>query len=281
MIRSITFILILFAIIAVHSCKKSTTTSVSVAPLFIPLDMDSLMPGYAVFSYRCGVPYSGVSGVLIAYKISGSLVDTSGQVNIYNRNWEIALFANPTADSLTNAGVVSVNTAPLSNTPYRTNENYYLHNDASGVWNTSSLNRWNITGSGDIPSFSADISGSFPSFTGSLPTTISKTTDFSFTFNSSNTINADSAYVSIYYRGEATRSSVVNGNGGTATIPGHFTGLMDSFITVPYGGSSDGPFYFGKGYVLIVVYNHFIKSIAGKRFAFVKQRVYIGIVNFL
>ncbi|MFI4963546.1 MAG: hypothetical protein ACHP6H_06805 [Legionellales bacterium] len=241
------------------------------------------MPTRSVLCYYLGVPYTNVSGILVTCRFSGTPIDTSGIAHIYSRNWEAALFANTTGDSLTNAGSVSLNATPLSNLLYNTytHESWYLHYDTTIIWNDSAVNHWAISGSSSIPPFTANINGIYPSFNGILPDTISKTTDFFYTFNSSNTTNGDSAYVLIYYDGWPNQSKVVSANGGTATIPAsRFSSATNRYIYLPLY-SSGGPLYSGGGFIFVVIYNHSIQTFGGKRFAFVKQKVALGIVSFL
>ena len=282
--RSITIIIALLGVIMIHSCKKASKTAAgSLRQPFIPLDLDSLMPTHYGSPYYWGFSYPDVSGVLIACKLSGTGTDTSGHVNFYNRNWEAALFANTTGNFLITAGDVSVNATPLNNVLYNTNtlERMYLNYDTSGTWNSGSLNHWIVTGSLLIPPFSVDISGSFPSFTGTLPVTVSRTSDFYLTFNSSNTINGDSAYVAIYGNGDIYSSSVVSANGGTAHIStGQFASATNGLTTFNHFPLS-GPYYAGGGFILIVVYNHVIRTFGGKQFAFIRQKVTFGVFSFL
>ena len=264
-------ILIIFVlpvlITCVIACKKHT--SASPATLIIPFDLDSLMPTNA--SMLNGITYPNVSGLLIACKVAGELIDTAGDTNYYSRNWEAAQFTG-------SAGSVMVNTAGLLST----SDLICSHHDTTATWNESSTNHWAVTGSGSIPAFSADVSGTYPGFSGTLPANISRSSDYSFTFNSGNTVNGDSAYMVIYCAGSIYKSNVVSANGGTAVITSYYlshTRNAGISLSFSYAGLV-APVYYG-GYIDFVIYNHTVQTFGGKQFAFIKQRQYLGIVQFL
>ena len=279
MSRSMQIVFLFFSAATIISCKKNDNMgAIVVNKAFTPLDMDSLLPGYGVVPYFAGKLYPNVSGVLVACRITASPVDTSGHTRPFIRNWEAALFASSGVDSLIPAGTVSVNGITLGFPFY----DLYLNRDTSNVWNDSALNHWVVSGGVIIPSFSADVSGSYPSFTGTLPDSISKTVDFALTFNSANTSNGDSAYVVVYYYGTPVSSNVVSANGGTAVVPAaKLDGASNGYIYLPaIAASVTDPVYAGGGYILVIIYNHSLQTFGGKTFAFVKQRVQLGIVSF-
>jgi len=276
--RSITVVVIIIVLFTVHSCKKNTSTAPpSVESLSIPWNLDSLPRPVIAASYLIyDVAKFNVSGLLVACKLSGDITDTSGHTNLISRGWEMARFKGAAPEYYT-AGVdtVSVNATTLKDTIY----GGYSHNDTVSIWNETGLNHWYISGSDSIPAFSADIPGTMPEYTGILPTTISRTHDLTITFNSSNTLNADSAYVIIGI-GINISSNLVSTGGGTAIIPfSKLTACQNSNFHIAQFAAS-GPTYYG-GYIVIVIYNHTTQTIGGKQFAFVKQREYLGIVTFL
>jgi hypothetical protein len=230
-----------------------------------------------------GIPYHDVSGVLVTCRYFGTPVDTSVHINVYNRNWEAALFANSTGDSLTSAGTVSINGTPLNDGPYGSiTGNMYFHRDTTIMWNDSTVNQWTVSGGRDIPAFIATINGTYPSFTGTLPDTISKTTDFSFTFNASNAFNADSAYVLIYSRfyGDPVKSKVVSAAGGVVSIPfNYFSSFTNGYMSLNEFKLT--PVYSGGGSIAVVLLKQSIQTFGGKKFAFIQQKVTLGIVSFI
>ena len=274
MSRSITIAVILFLLTLSLSCKKKT---VAPAPIGVPWNLDSLMPTLA--AEYASPSYLNVSGVMIASNISGGLVDSSGDTNLYIRNWEAALFLGEPNTFTGGVSAVSVNNTPL-HTGISEYYDYFAHHDSAVLWNSSASNHWNVTGSSSIPSISTDISGTMPAFSGILPTSIFTATDFSFTFNSSNTANADSAYAVIYTGGTFWYSNVVSANGGTAIISASKMSYCHNGYVVLTGFQGDTGIYYG-GMLMIVIYNHEIQTFSGKQFAFVKQKEILSIVKFL
>jgi hypothetical protein len=277
MSRSI--VIVILAMFVVGSCSKSVKTTVTPPGACIPRDEDSLMPDLQTVMI-IGPVMPNVWGTLVACKVSGVLTDTFGSVHLYNRDWEAALFTSATSTSP--AGAVSVNSVPMNSSVL---EGFYVHYDSTSIWNETSLNHWNVSGTSMVPFISADVPGTFPSFTGPLPVAISHTGDFTFGFNSSNTNSADSAYVVIYgsFDGHVMPvvSDVVSASGGVASISAsklssiqntsmHLTWIAEDTTTKYYGGK-----------IMFVIYNHTMQTFGGKQFAFVKQREYLGIVKFL
>lgn len=279
MSRSITIILALFALAAVNSCKKSTiTTAVTGSSLLIPWDLDTLSPPFPGQVIN-GVSRLNTNGILVACKVSGNLTDTSGHTNLYTRSWEATLFKGDARGTFF-GGVanVSVNATSLKDTLY----GGFTHNDTVVVWKDTLLNHWYVSGSDSVPTISEDIPGLMPSYTGTLPVTIPRASNFSVTFNSSNTVNADSAFIILCARNPSAMvySDVVKTNGGIATISMSSLYELNNSPSFHLGWLSTGYVYSG-GYIIIVTYNHTIQTIGGKQFAFVKQREYLGIVTFL
>ncbi len=271
--RSIKFVVVLLhAIIVLGSCSKHTVT-----PNFmmVPWNMDSLMTGSA--AYLIGQSQLNVSGILIHNTLTGNLKDTFGNTYSYVRNWEAALFMWESNTSTGGVSAVTMNSVSLDTA----NLYCFTRYDATAIWNESTVNTWNVAGSDKIPSFSTDIAGTMPVFTGSLPSSIDTSSDFSFTFNSMNVTNGDSALVIIYgsgYGANQAHSSVVSCNGGNAIIShARLKDFQNSYGTIYPGDTS---IYFG-GQIMFVIYNHVTMTFGGKQFAFVKQREYIGIVSFL
>ena len=274
-------LLLLLTGIAIGSCKKNTHTPVVRNSLTIPWNVDSLFPTLQTTPLQVR-RFSDVSGVLAAGKIAGTLTDISGNIINYSRNWENAVFTSPANTYCTNAGNVSVNSVPLSTLGFimsSSSHNFYMHFDSATVWNESAANRWFVSGSDTIPAFAADVDGAYPSFSGTLPVFVSTRDGVSLTFNSTNTINGDSAFMAIYYYGELYMSNTVGTNGGTASISARrLTGAVNGFEALNASSSSD-PVYYG-GFIEIIIYNHTIQTFGGKQFAFVKLREVLGVVSF-
>jgi hypothetical protein len=258
----IVFVLLSFVVVA-DSCKKSGGIS---SAMYVPYDLDSLTPTKNVIPH--GPAGLNADAVMTACKISGSIVDTAGDTHSYARNWEYASLYG-------SAGSVTLNSMPLNTSA----GNVYARYDSVALWNDGVLNHWEITGLTGMPAISSDVAGTMPEFTGSLPVALSISSDFSVTFSASNTTNGDHAYIVLYVAGELATSNVVGTSGGVATISSHtLSRFQNGYFGMPY--SIGSPVYHG-GLIMVVIYNHTIQTIGGKQFAFVKQREYVGVVNFL
>lgn len=265
---------ILFLVVLMSaSCGKKESVAPTTYKAFIPWNMDSMMPTTALYINNVFLP--NVHGALTANRLTADLVDTMGYHYAYGRSWEHANFVNP--GFMIDAGMVQVNGTTLTN-----GSAGYLHNDDGMVWNATGSNTWSVGGSGLIPAFSASVAGRVPSFTGTLPLTLSPA-GYSYTFDASNTSNGDSAYIIVYCPGTIFQSKVVSANGGTATL--------DSFHAPIPGGSLNrnfyvwsnaggNPVYYG-GMILFVIFNHSEQTLGGKQFGFVQQREVLGVVRFL
>ena len=275
--RSIIIIIALLLVIGAGSCKRGGS-----APAYltgIPWNLDSLLPDIETTQLTT-TNYMDVAGAFVANKTTGSLTDTSGTTIAYNRGWQAAVFSG---DS-TGVSLVSVNGTPLVTT-YRYNP-FFCHYDGSIVtWNEGGINHWETPGSSLVPVIAEDVSGTMPTLSRALPTSIDTTRDFTFTFNGDNTSNADYGFVIIY--GGHSRfpdlmpmtSNVVSARGGTVTFPVASLKHLCNMNIRPSLTTYD-PICYG-GYIMIVLYNHETHFFGGKPYAFVRQREYLGSVKFM
>jgi len=250
------------------SCKKSSS-----GPTGLPVmwNFDTLMPSESV--YLWSPSYLNVDGIFMASKTSGILTDTTGTTNIYSRKWEAALLAGNNNYTY-GASVVTLNSVSLDTAnswcPSFTND------DTVATWNENGTNHWSITSSTNMPSFTADVAGTMPAFTAALPVNIDTTTDFHITFNSSNTTNADYAFIVIGNGPEY--SGVVSANGGVLTISkSRLTNFRNAYMYIKAGTNR----WFYGGQIMIVLYKENIQTINGKQYAFINESEYFGIINFM
>lgn len=266
------------------ACKKDhNTTPLYSSPrtIYVPMYDDTTL--YYLFTSPSVVlsgpsPITDIDGLLLTNNIVMHLSDSTGNSGgSFSRSWALARFWDSTAyndvNYWTNAWNVSLNNV---NIPWDTAQfslNNYLRQDVTNtLWNWNGNNQWNISGSNMTPAVSQSINGNMPQFTGPVPDTISVHGTISFTFDASNTIDADSAYFFVYDNGASISSAiggishVVGTNGGTASI---------SFANTP--GLANGRYlirsqYYTGALLMIVLYQHEIHTLNGKQIAFVKQR---------
>jgi hypothetical protein len=254
----------LLAIIA-GGCKKSTAP----APIEMTLPWNSgIVPMQLSSSNIDGIPISGVSGIFVACNIVGSMQDITGNHNTFSRSWQRAMLTEE-------ASSVSVNSVELAAdgliSPLKANfagYNEYL-------WNMLDSNTWTVTANKG-PLFTTSISGAMPVLRSSLLSSIPTKTaikDLNYGFNvgsNRNADNADSAYIVIYDGNSMVRSSVADARGGIATISK--SQLASLLPNNDRSTTLDGKTYKGA-LIACVLYNYSVKSIGGKDYAFVKQRV--------
>lgn len=261
--------LLLFAIlpaIIIGGCKKSTTPP---TPTELPLPWNcGIVPIQISSSYTDGVSISGVSGVFIACNIVGNMQDINGYHNSFSRSWQRALL-------LDDASSVSVNSVALSATKPSSplKANFAGFNDY--LWKLVDSNTWKVTvDTGTV--FTTNVTGTIPVLTSALPSSMPTKTavsnfNYPFDFGSdNNVVDADSAYIAIYDGHTFVRSNVADARSGIATITKSQLGLLqptDSLYT-----TLDGKTYNGA-LIACVLYNFSVKSIGGKKYAFVKQKV--------
>ena len=224
--------------------------------------------------------YIGVAGVFVATNVTGSLTDTAGITIAYHRSWQAASFLG----SSTGLSSVFVNGTPLV-TSYPDNPFFCRYDTFMAVWNETGTNHWETPGASSIPAISQDVSGTMPALSGVLPTTIDTTRDFTFTFSSDSTSNADFGFVIVYgFYSDAhysfpITSNVVSARGGTATLPVAWLKHLYNTNISPSFAVYD-PICYG-GFIMVVLYNQETHTFGGKPYAFVRQREYLGVVKFM
>ncbi|PZF74633.1 hypothetical protein [Taibaiella soli] len=135
--------------------------------------------------------------VLQINKLTGTLTDTNGFMTPISRLSAQAQFSNGNVIyNYISAGSLSLNGSPVS-LATNNNFNYYISYNNAVTWNDTGTNQWQVGGSNAFPAATVSMDGSFPEFTGVLPDSISPL-NYTFTFNSSNTANADSAVLFLY-----------------------------------------------------------------------------------
>jgi hypothetical protein len=122
---------------------------------------------------------------------------------------------------------------------------------------------WNIGGAGSVAAFSYSHSGGFPSFTGTMPTEITKASGL--TISMSSLSNADSVYILI-------------AAGGTSIFKG-YDGSVSS-ITLSAADLAGLPVVTDRtAYLEVLPVRIKVQTIGGKDYAFVKERAVVAGVN--
>lgn len=264
-------IAIFFTLFAAVSCKKHGPSPVVYSSDMMAMLPDSLLTGYnTALITPPGTRAYDVYGILCAERSTIDITDTAGTNNSYMYRTEKAYFTNSTTpSSYVLAGNVSVNNVnlPLDSMLYGVHVvdySCYQNYDVSNTWLDNSVNHWMVSGGEYTPPIDAYVPATFPDFTGTLPHSFSHTSDLSFTFNSSNTTDADSAYIILYFTGFIFRSNTVSAKNGVATIS----------AASLHAELNDNNYqeYSSSALINVVVYTDTVQTFNNKRFAFIKQR---------
>ncbi|RYE22855.1 MAG: hypothetical protein EOP51_12225 [Sphingobacteriales bacterium] len=208
--------------------------------------------------------FGDVNGSLAAVQMKYSMEQMGFPIDI-SYETAVATFTNGST-TLVDAGTVSVNGINLE----KQTNNSYLKMATTGLTTAdlkySSGVDWSVSGTGNIPTVSYKHGTNFPEYTGTVPTEITKANGLSFTFNTSNTMNADSVYVFV---GASNGKTFIKGyapNAGTVKIT---ASDLSGLPTV-----TDKTAYLE---VLPVKFD--VQSFSGKPFVFIKEQAIVRNVN--
>ncbi len=195
--------------VAMVSCDKETTTPST------PTTPTNTSPTAATPTINS----SKVSGALISIQMKYSS-QPAGVPMPVELNTEIGtamFYATPGASDFTDAGTVSVNS---NNLEKAANNAYtklaYIGGTPSDLDFDGGSN-WNIAGSGTVTAFTYNHTSSFPKYTGDVPTSVTKSSGVTFTFNSSTLSGADSVLV-LVAAGSVSVTKTYGVKAGTVTI---------------------------------------------------------------
>lgn len=197
--------------LSVASCDKAKE---SVTPKVPSVDS----PGMAA-----PTPYApkmtGVNGALIGIRMTYKMDQMGIKVDVASEIATAMFYDNNNTSSFLDGGTVSLNNIAIE----KQTNNSYTKTASTGM-TPSDLDldggtSWNVSGNGsnNVPSFTYAYGTDFPSYTGELPSSVTKSGSLSFTFNSGTVKNADSVYVAII----AGSSQVIKSyaaNAGAVTI---------------------------------------------------------------
>ncbi len=211
-----------------------------------------------------------VSGYFMAGIRSGDITDTTGNLNSYSQPMHVAQFMD-SSGNLVAPDSVFLNDRMLWPLTYPGSQQIVVFSGGfPDLWNNTGSNEWRTAGNSLVPAINTSITLPFPQFNTNLPDSFDIHQPFSFTFNSSNLQQADSAFLLVYsYTGNLWTSPVVHAGGGTATV--------DCSSSVVTGNSPfntffnlKGKIYYG-GILALVAYRTEIHSTGGKDYAYVVE----------
>lgn len=254
---SLLFVPAMAMVLFTTSCDKKTTTTTPTTPT-TPTNTSPTPPSPS--------PSGGnISGALISVMMDFKITQAGFEVP-FNSDLASAIFySTPGGTTYADAGTVSVNT---NNLEKQTNNTYYKMANSGTTPTDLGLDggsNWSVGGSSSVAAFTYNHSGSFPKFTGTVPTSITKSSGLSFTFNTGSLTGADSVIV-VVAAGSSTFTKTFAANVGTANIT---SSELAGFPTV-----TDN-----TGILEVCPYKVILNTIGGKQYAFVKEQAIVRYVN--
>lgn len=207
-------------------------------------------------------------GVMVALKMEFSYTVTGAPFPVsLDYDMAVANFYNGAGSStVVDAGTVSVNS---NNLEKQTNNSYYV--SATTGLTPSSLGysngvQWQVAGGNGIPSINYTHSGSFPEYSGTLPSEIDRSKDLEITLGSDVT-GADSVYV-VIITSDKQIIKAFDGNPAPAkaTITASELGTLSAV--------SDN-----SAYLEVVPFTYAMPVISGKQFVAIKETASVATVN--
>lgn len=242
------------------SCDKTTTTTPTPTPTPTPTTPTAPTP--------ISPAPSGYWGVLAAiemeftYNMPQLTIPVSITSDIASANFYSAL----TSGTLVDAGTVSVNDNDLKN-----NSNSYSVTATTGM-TPSSLNlgstvAWKVGGSGAVSAFTYNHTGSFPTYNGTLPTSITKSSGLEIDLGT-NVTNADSVYVVVV--GFSGKTIIKAYEVDPTPVKATFTASDLSVLSAAADTSA---------YVEVVPFTYKPVSLNGKSYMFIKEKAAVAMVS--
>ena len=210
----------------------------------------------------------GTWGALIALKMTFTYSQMGYNMDVATQMGIGAFYTGVNSGTLVDAGVVKLNDIALD-----MNENKSYSKVASVGMTPSDMGidngvNWNVAGGNGIPSFTYTHTGGFPSFSGTIPETITRANGMSFTFSSGTVNNADSVYVFII-SGSTNLLKSYAANAGPITISA-------SDLNTLAASSTESP-----AYVEVIPWKFAVAEVgtSAKPMAFIKENAYVKSVT--
>ncbi|MBS1772749.1 MAG: hypothetical protein JST82_07810 [Bacteroidetes bacterium] len=211
---------------------------------------------------------SNIYGALVAIKMDYTITQAGVTVPFNNEIGSAIFYSAPGSSTFVDGGSVSVNNKALD----KQSNNSYMKMANSGT-TPSSLDldnsgvAWSVSGnSGNgVPAITYTHSGSFPNYSATMPTSITKSSGISFTFSSSTLTGADSVYVVIASGSKSLTKSYL-ATAGTVTIS---ASDLSGFATV-----SDN-----SALLEVCPFKYIINTYSGKQYVFIKEQAVVRNIN--
>ncbi len=206
--------------------------------------------------------------------VSGALISLQANYNYTNPQLPIPVdlkfetglavfFSSPGSSTHVDAGTVSVNSTNLDNSS-NTYSKTVLESQAAAMLSFDGGSSWNVAGAGSVAGFTYNHTTAFPSYTGTLPTTVTKASGLTVSI-SSFTSSADSVIV-VLAAGSSSLTKTVVSSASSVTFT---ASELSGFPTV-----TDN-----TGIIQVDPWKATIVNKNGKDYAFIKEQANIGNIN--
>jgi hypothetical protein len=249
-------ILLMFSVTSCDKAKEKVT------PTTPKIDSPKVTTGPTPYSPTV----AGVDGALIAIRMMYKVEQMGVNLDVAS-DIATAIFYDNTGSNMVEGGTVSVNNVNLEK---QQNNSYSKMATAGSTPSDLDLDggaSWNVTGnsSSNVPSFSYGFGSNFPSYTESLPSSITKSSGISFNFNSTTIKNADSVYVAII----AGNKQIIKSYGASA-----------GSVTISASDLSSLPAVSDKtAYLEILPIKMLVRSYSGKEYVLIKEQAVVASIN--
>lgn len=253
---------VLGIMLGVASCDKATTTTTPTTPT-TPTPTTPSAP--TPMTPTVGGSYWGV---LVALKMQFSYAVTGAPYPVsIDYDMGIANFYNGAGSStLVDAGTVSINSNDLEK---QTSGSYYLSATTGLTPSTLGLTsgvQWQVAGGNGIPPINYTHTGSFPGYSGTLPSEINRSQDLVIDLGTKVT-GADSVYIVII---TADKQIIKAFDGNPA--PAKATITASELSSLP--AVSDN-----TAYLEVVPFTYKMPTFSGKQFVSIKETAVVASVN--
>jgi hypothetical protein len=206
-----------------------------------------------------------ISGALISIKMAYKVVQSGFEVPVNTEIGTAVFYSAPGSATMVDAGTVSVNTYSLD----KAANNSYTKMGTMGLTpadlDLDGGSNWSVGGSGSVPAFTYNHTSSFPDYSGTVPTSVTKSSGLSMSFTSSNLSGADSVYV-VVIGGSVTVTKSFAANAGTVTISASDLSGLPTITD-------------NKGMIEVCPFKYTFHTTGGKKYVAIKEQAIVKNIN--
>jgi len=249
-------------IVLATSCDKKTTTTTPTTTT--PTSTSPTPPSPTINA-------SDVSGVLVSINMeyNSQPVGSPIPISLESELASAFFYSTPGSNTFVDAGTVSVNTYNLD----KATNNAYSKIASVGMTpssldfgsGSSSKSAWVVGGSGSVTAFNYSHNITMPNYSPTLPTSVTKASGISFTFNSGSLTGADSVIVLIA-SGNTSVTKTYAATAGTVTISASDLSALPAV--------SDN-----TALLEVCPYKYNVVTLNSKKYVFVKEQAVVSNIN--